>query len=201
MYQQINLYQPVFRQQRKIFSAKILLQILVAVTLLMFGIYANALWTVASLDQTATSIEQQYQQLRTQLGNIEIIEQSSTEPLQADEIVQLQQKILQQQSLLDSIGQLFVKSATGFSDFFETLARQTRPGLWLSGVRLSEDGETELQGTTLDPQLIPDYLQQMPDLPRFRSLKQGSVHMVRNEQAKAEIKFVLRSKSMEEMRP
>jgi len=199
MHQQINLYQPVFRQQRKVFSARTLLQILVAVTVLLLGAYAHARWTLAALHHTATSIEQQYQQLEVQLANLEIINQSSAPGALENEIARLERSILDQQSILDSIGLLSIRSAAGFGDFFETLARQTQPGLWLTGIRLAQDGETELRGTTLDPELVPDYLQRMPDWPRFRSLQQGSVHLVRHEAEKPEIEFVLRSKGLEEL--
>ena len=199
MYQQINMYQPVFRQPRKIFSARTLMLILVAVTVLLLAIYAHARWKLAALNLTATSIEQQYQQLGTQLGNLEIINQSSAPDLLATEITRLRDNIADKQLKLDSIDQLPVKSAAGFSDFFESLARQTQSGLWLTAIRLTQDGETEIRGITLDPKLVPNYLQQMPNRPRFRSLQQGSVHLVRHDPKNSEIEFILRSKDMEEL--
>lgn len=199
MYQQINLYQPVFRQQHKIFSARTLLLALVTVAVLLLGIYAHARWALATLDHTATSIEQQYQQLDTQLGNLELINQSSNPGALENEIAQLQHNITEQQTLLDSFGQLSITPAAGFGEFFETLARQTLPGIWLTGIRLTQDGETELRGTTLDPELVPGYLQLLPDQSRFKSLQQGSVHMVRHDPDKAEIEFVLRSTNIKEL--
>ena len=199
MYQQINMYQPVFRQPRKIFSARTLMLILVAVTVLLLAIYVHARWKLAALNLTATSIEQQYQQLGTQLGNLEIINQSSAPDLLATEITRLRDNIADKQLKLDSIDQLPVKSAAGFSDFFESLARQTQSGLWLTAIRLTQDGETEIQGITLDPKLVPNYLQQMQNRPRFRSLQQGSVHLVRHDPENNEIEFILRSKDMEEL--
>jgi cell division protein FtsL len=198
MYQQINLYQPVFRQQRKVFSARTLLLMLAAATVLLLGIYAHARWTLAALNHTATSIEQQYRQMETQLGNLEIINQSADSGALDNEIERLQHSIAEQQSLLDSFDQLAIRSAAGFGDFFDTLARQTLPGLWLTGVRLTLDGETELRGTTLDPKLVPGYLQLLPDQPRFRSLQQGSLHLVRHEAENSDIEFRIRSKDPEE---
>lgn len=199
MYQQINLYQPVFRQQHKIFSARTLLLALVTVAVLLLGLYTHARWALATLDHTAASIEQQYRQLETQLGNLELINQTSPSGVLENEITRLQHRITEQQMILDSFGQLSITPAAGFGDFFETLARQSLPGIWLTGIRLAQDGETELRGTTLDPELVPDYLQLLPDQPRFRSLQQGSVHMVRPAPEKAEIEFVLRSTNIKEL--
>lgn len=199
MYQQINLYQPVFRQQRKIFSAQMLLQVLVAVTLLLLAVYAHARWTLVSLNNTVASVEKQYRQLETQLGNLELTRHSSVPGGLESELARLRHSITEKQSLLDSIGHLTLYSDSGFGDFFESLTRQTQSGLWITGIHLTREGDTEIRGTTVDPELVPGYLQQMPDLPRFLSLQQGSVHLVRHEQSNAEIEFVLRSKSLEEL--
>jgi cell division protein FtsL len=198
MYQQINLYQPVFRQQRKIFSARTLLLILVVVTVLLLALYVHARWTLAALNHTATSIEEQYRQMETQLGNLEIVNQSADSGALDSEIERLRHSINEQQSILDGFDKLAVRSAAGFGEFFDALARQTLPGLWLTGIRLTQDGETELRGITLDPKLVPDYLQLLPDQPRFRSLQQGSLHLVRHEPDDADIEFRIRSKGLEE---
>jgi len=198
MYQQINLYQPVFRQQRKIFSARTLLLILVVATVLLLALYARARWALVALNHTATSIEEQYRQMETRLGNLEIIHQSADTGALENEIDRLQHSIMEQQSILDNFEQLALKSATGFGNFFDLLSRQTLPGLWLTGVRLTQTGETELRGIALDPKLVPDYLQLMPDQPRFRSLQQGSLHLVRHEADNSDIEFSIRSKDPEE---
>ena len=78
-------------------------------------------------------------------------------------------------------------------EFFHALTRQTQPGLWLTGVQLKHDGKTEVRGITLNPTLVPRYLQTLPDQPRFRSLQQGSVHLARRNAADEEINFILRS--------
>jgi len=191
MYQQINLYQPVFRQQQKIFSAVTLLQILAAVIMLLLGIYGHARWQLAGLERTASVLELQYQQLEVRLGTLEGAAPSPAHVSQEAEIAQLQRTILERQELLGRFDQLSVGSSPAFGQFFEALARQLLPGLWLTGVRLTQDGETELRGATLNPKLVPRYLQQLPNQPRFRSLSQGFVHLARPAPDSAEIEFVL----------
>jgi Tfp pilus assembly protein PilN len=193
MYQQINLYQPVFRRQIKIFSAATLLQILAAVTVLLLGIHAYAQWTLSDLQQVSSSLEQQHQQLEAQLGMLGDSHQSPDTTVLDAEISRLQNTITKRRDLLGSVDRLTIKTSPGFSQFFEALTRNLLPGLWLTSIRLVEDGETELRGTTLHPQLVPRYLQQMHDQPRFNSLATGSVHLVRRAPGKSEVDFVLRS--------
>jgi len=192
-YQQVNLYQPVFRQPQKIFSAVTLLQILAAVTLLLLGIYVHAQTKLAGLQRTATALGQQYQQLETQLTVLETVKQPVADETVEAEIGALQDTILEHQALLAKIEQLAIRPNPGFGAFLEVLARHTLPGLWLTGIELREGGDVELRGTARDPQLVPRYLQQLPDEPRFKALRQGSVNIVRRESGKPEIDFVLDS--------
>ncbi|MBT8121927.1 MAG: hypothetical protein KJO10_05300 [Gammaproteobacteria bacterium] len=192
MYQQINLYQPVFRRQRKVFSAATLLQITGVAAVVLLGFYAHARWTLNSLDTTESSLSTQYQQLESQLGILERGEGNGNLDVE-DEVNRLQQSITQRQVLLASFARLDIRESTPFSEFFETLARRALPGLWLTGISLDEDGETELRGSTMNPTLVPHYLQTMPDQPRFTALHQGSVHLSRVDPDKSGIDFVLSS--------
>ena len=198
MYQQINLYQPVFRRQRKVFSAVTLLQIGAISGVLLLGFYVHAQWTMNGLESTVASLSTQYQQLEARLG---ILENAGSEDGfdVAGEIERLQRALHERQALLDSFSRLEFRKSTAFSEFFETLARQTLPGLWLTGISLTEDGETELRGSTLNPTLVPRYLQEMPDQPRFIPLHQGSVHLTRADPEKPAVTFKLSSNAGEEL--
>ncbi len=190
MYQQINLYQPVFRRQRKVFSAVTLLQISGVVAVLLLGFYLHARWTLHSLDTTVASLSTQYQQLENQLG---YLEQDSAGLDVGAEVEQLQQTLDQREALLENFARLDLRDSTAFSEFLETLARRTQPGLWLTGINLTEEGDTELRGSTLDPTLVPRYLQAMPDQPRFIALHQGSVHLTRTDPEITAVDFTLSS--------
>ena len=194
MYQQINLYQPVFRRQRKVFSAVTLLQIIGVVAMLLLGFYLHARWTLHSLDTTVASLSTQYQQLENQLG---YLEKDSTGLDAGAEVEKLQQTLDQREALLENFARLDFRDSTAFSEFLETLARRTQPGLWLTGINLTEDGDTELRGSTLDPTLVPRYLQAMPDQPRFIALHQGSVHLTRTDPEITAVDFTLSSDSDE----
>lgn len=198
MYQQINLYQPVFRRQRKVFSAVTLLQIIVVAAVLLSGFYVHARWTLGGLDSTAISMSSQYHQLEARLGILENTGASATTSVQ-DEIERLQQTIDERQALLDSISRLTIRDSHGFAKFFETLATRTLPGLWLTGIMLAEEGETEIRGSTLNPKLVPRYLQGMPEQPRFNALHHGSLHLERDDPDRPDVSFVLSSNTAGEL--
>jgi hypothetical protein len=147
----------------------------------------------SGLQRTATALGQQYQQLETQLTVLETVKQPVADETVEAEIGALQDTILEHQALLAKIEQLAIRPNPGFGAFLEVLARHTLPGLWLTGIELREGGDVELRGTARDPQLVPRYLQQLPDEPRFKALRQGSVNIVRRESGKPEIDFVLDS--------
>lgn len=200
-YQQINLYQPVFRQTHKIFSTITLLQILAGITVLLLGLYIHAQIKLGSLQRTASALGEQHRQLDTRLTALQATEHAAPDDALATEIRALEDTALEYRELLGKIEQLAIRPNPGFGDVLESLARHTLPGLWLTGLELRENGELELRGSARDPQLVPRYLQQLPDEPRFRALRLGSVNIVRREPGKPEIDFVLDSAGSEWGRP
>ena len=59
MHQQINLYQPVFRKQQKVFSALTLLQICAAVLVLLLLIAGHTRWTLNGMQGTEEALQAQ----------------------------------------------------------------------------------------------------------------------------------------------
>jgi Tfp pilus assembly protein PilN len=192
MYQQINLYQPVFRRQRKVLSALTLLQVLVVAAVVLLVFFLQARWTLGGLDSTAVSLSNQYQQLEARLGILENTGDLARASVKS-EAERLQSTIDERRTLLERFSRLTIRDSNGFAEFFETLARRSIPGLWLTGIVLTEEGETEIRGSTLDPTLVPRYLQDMPEEPRFIALHQGSVHLSRDDPSNPHVNFVLKS--------
>jgi len=70
MHQQINLFQPLFRKQQKVFSATTLVQIVGAVTVLLLIFLGHARWTLANMEATANNMQKQYIQLQRQVSRL-----------------------------------------------------------------------------------------------------------------------------------
>lgn len=198
MYQQINLYQPVFRQQHKIFSAVTMLKILAVVMLLLTAILVHSHWSLVRLQHTSASLENQYRQLDNRLNGMVSAAETASTASRSDDIVALQNTIALRHTLLEVFDRLSIRTRPGFGNFFEMLARNSLPGVWLTGVSLQQTGETEIRGMALDPKLVPHYLQQLPPSPRIRALNAGSVHLARADPKQPEIEFTVRSRETEE---
>ena len=197
MHQQVNLYQPVFRKQQKVFSAMTLAQMAGAVLLMLVLILGHARWTLADLEKSADSLQTQHDQLVAQVAELEeALRTPDTEALDAD-IERLRANIEQRKLLLVQFEQLLVQHKGGFARQFQALAEQNLRGLWLDGVSLNSAGQVEVRGTALDAKLVPLYLQQ---LAKRQTLANGSfetVSMTRADSSKPQIQFVLRNQKAE----
>ena len=191
MYQQINMYQPVFRRQAKIFSTATLLKIIAMVIVLMFALYSNAHSTMKGLQRISADLALNYIQLDARLGAVTSTAALSKNASISDEITTLQAQISDRNALLERVDDLFTNTTVGFGDVFETLAQTNLPGLWLTGVQLSQDGSIEISGTTLDPTLVPRYLQSIARQSPLSILNSGTVNLIREESNQSEINFVL----------
>ena len=191
MYQLVNLYQPVFRRQPKILSAATLLTIIALVIVCMFALYFNSHSTMQTLQRTSADLTLNYTQLDARLGAVTSIAAVSTNASISDEITTLQAQIDDRNALLERIDSLFMDANVGFGEVFETLAQTNLPGLWLTGVQLDQDGSIEISGTTLDPKLVPRYLQLITQQSPLTTLNSGTVNLVREDSNLPEVNFVL----------
>ena len=71
IYQQVNLYQPIFRRQRQIFSAVTMLQSTAAVVIALMTIYFYGLWQVGLLEDQALQLEGRERAYSAQLARLD----------------------------------------------------------------------------------------------------------------------------------
>lgn len=193
MHQQINLFQPVFRKQQKVFSAATLAQIAGAVAVLLLLLLGHASWTLANMEATADNMQQQYDHLQQQIGVLEeTLRTPDTEALD-NEIEQLQTHIEERSELLARFDDLAIENQSGFHTHFRTLAEQHINGLWLEGVSVDGKANIEIRGSTLDARLVPAYLQRLANQPELSDTPFETVQLARPDTQQPEIGFVLRN--------
>jgi len=161
-YQQINLYQPIFRRQRQIFSAVTMLQATGVVAIALITIYAYAVWQVRGLEREALQLEGREKAYSTQLARLDP-ESSTAQRREAEqELERLTATLLTQQRLIDVLEDKPLGSTDGFSNVLAALARQRARGLWLTDVTINRvSNAIELLGESVDPNLLPAYLLQL----------------------------------------
>ena len=156
MSQQINLYSPIFRKEKKRFSAVAMLE---ASGLLLAGvviIYAFLFWQVNSLRADVKRVETQTTSTAKRLGDI------SQRFSVGDEISQLETEIAAREQVAGLLKQGNFANTKGYSDLFIALARQHVPGIWLTTFNIVGAGEKiTLKGRSNTPELVPQYMQKL----------------------------------------
>ena len=193
MNQQINLYQPIFRKQVKVFSATTILQIAGIFMLALLLIYIYSLWQATLLDRQITQLQAALQSGTARLAQLESTLPSHTiDPaLQAALKAAVAQHDLMQLTVV-ALSQRSYGITAGFSSQLVGLARQHVNGLWLTAVRLSKGGaDFDLSGKTVDPRLVPEYVQRLSAVPVFKGTEFGLLRIERPEKNDRALSFRL----------
>ena len=183
MSQQINLYQPIFRRQRKVFSAATLAQIVAIVALGLGAIYGYSRWTVSRLSGDVAVLEAQQAQAQAQFEKLsrEVAATRDDQGLKS-ELTRAEADLKARQQLLVWLGENEQERQLGFSAHIKGLARQHRGDLWLDGIALNQGGRiVTLQGGSDDPAAVVRYLRRLGQEPAFAGLEFHTVSIARPE--------------------
>lgn len=167
MTQQINLFNPIFRKQKKYFSSVAMAQALgiicVACALLVVdaSIRMRALTKqAAATDALLAAKQQRLTEVRVQFAPRQ---KSATI---AAEIVAAQQELSMLQNATAMVQRGGFGDTTGFSPYFRAFARQSIDGLWLTELRIaSGGGAIGIQGNALQAPLVPRYMARLAQEP------------------------------------
>src|SRR5262245_35547019 len=140
MAQQINLYNPIFLQQKKHFSAVTMLQ---ALGLLLAGIlafYGYARYETAKLTRLADDSRKQLQSQSEQVTRLarEFSPQGRSKALEED-VARASLQLKQREDLMGMLRTGALGNTDGFARYLGALARQTLPGVWVTGFSVSGD--------------------------------------------------------------
>lgn len=160
MSQQINLFNPLFLKQEKIFTAVAMAQALAVLAAGTVLVSYMASSSVASLKKRAVDGEQRVARLQAGL------EKATTELAPRQKDAQLDTRIEQADARLKSLKEVShmleggeLGNTSGYSGYFKAFARQNMHGLWLTGVSIEGAGnEVGVRGRALDATLVPAYI-------------------------------------------
>jgi Tfp pilus assembly protein PilN len=164
LFQQVNLYQPIFRRQRHIFSATTMLQGVAVVAVALMTIYAYGAWQVAMLEAQAAELMSREDAYSGQLARLDSSDGGSRRQEIDAALEDLSATLLAQQHLMAVLEEQPLGDTGGFSAALAALARRHSPGLWLTELRIrGGTGSIQVAGRTTDPGLIPAYLLSLSD--------------------------------------
>jgi Tfp pilus assembly protein PilN len=162
MSRQINLFNPLFLKQEKVFSAATLMQgfliiVLGSLVLSTYAIYnAGEIQKIANLtDLKLQTTENQIKQLRAQHR---VKEKNPALEMQ----VQTQEQVLAaKQEVIQLLTDNDFGDTHGFSAYLTAFARQIPDGVWLTGFHIATTqahAEFSLQGRTLQGESVPQFV-------------------------------------------
>ncbi|MEX2500524.1 MAG: PilN domain-containing protein [Wenzhouxiangellaceae bacterium] len=169
MNQQINLYQPMFRRQQVVFSARTTLILAVG-----FLVLLAAWWWLLDrqVDSLAIELERQQtleQQLAERLTRLNReMGERQPDPALVDEVEHLRQRARELEASRQLVLQRIPTRPVEVSERLAALGRKHPPGLWLTGIEIADNGrEISLQGRVLNSPLLPEFLDGLGDEPVF----------------------------------
>lgn len=163
MSQQINLFNPIFLKQKKFFSALALVQIF---ALVLFGAVLLALYATYQAAELKRNAEVVTAQLRIAEAQVTRVRAEAVAPVRdkalEEKLARLEAEIKSRQQIVDILQRSDFGNTKGYSAYLVAFARQIPAGLWLTGFDINAGGnEIGLQGRTLKPELVPQYVHQL----------------------------------------
>jgi hypothetical protein len=160
MSQQINLFNPQFQPQKKIFSVNAMAAALGVLVLGLAAAGVAAKMRVTGLQAEVARGDDNVQkaQNRLQEATVEFAPRTKDSRLEA-ELAEAQGERDALHRVADIIQRGDLGNTQGYAEYFRALARQSVAGLWLTGVSIAGAGmDIGVRGRALDPALVPGYL-------------------------------------------
>lgn len=192
MQQQINLYQPVFRREAKVFSARALAQVMVLALVLIVAGFALLQLQLGRHSAARDLLAGQYSTLNSQLEALERRADAGELAALDARIRELETRLADGAEELAGLETQLLEHDAGFAAQLEALAQHPQTGLWLTAIRV-QDGGLELEGITLDPERLPIYLAELNGDPTLARWALTTVQLEREAEQSAQLHFVLRS--------
>ena len=178
---QINLYHVRFRRQRELLTlANVLVLSVVLATLAgAGGGWAWQQQRVRVAEADAATAQAKALREKVQAVTAAVTDRKPNIQLQAD-ITNAEALLLRRVEIVQLLESGSVGSTSGFADHLRGFARQTRPGLWLTGFSIASDGGAmEIRGRMMNPDALPDYIRRLGTEKSFRGLSFATLNLSR----------------------
>ncbi len=161
--QQVNLYQPVLRKEKRAFSALAILQVALLISLALGVIYSLDVRQIRILKgELAKHKNQETERLaRLEMLTKQFPPRRKSRQLER-KIERLETQKKQKTRVIDLFADQKQGNTSGFSVYLAGLARQRIPDLWLEGFRIrGGGGQLLIDGSALEAAQVPRYLRRL----------------------------------------
>lgn len=183
MSQNINLFSPAFRKPRQLLTLALVVQCLgvMLAVLLSYHFYLQKQVSGAAAELAAAQ-----KLLNTQLGFVEKLKPKRAPPVseaQLDtEIRQLEARLKLAVESIEALKSGALGNRQGFAEYLQAFSRQSVNGLWLTAFDIGGGGDLSMRGRTLNPELLPDYIQRLNHEPVLAGRKIAHLEITRPAQ-------------------
>lgn len=163
MSQQINLFNPIFKQQKKYFSAVTMAQALGMVLLGSVLMIAYATYRSSMLGAEAVAANQQLKTAEDQFAQVSVaFPPREKSKILEQQVQKMEAELAAVQKITGSLQTGALGNTDGYAEYLRAFARQIVDGIWLTGLRIYGNGtEVGLEGKALRPELVPAYINRL----------------------------------------
>lgn len=181
--QQVNLFQPIFRKERKLLSFKVLVQACAAVFVVLAMLFGWSLQQTQQMKAELVQLKQQQSQFSTQLMEVSArLASMKTDTAPQLALASLEQELAARQKVVEALQRVKDSYTKGVSAYLESFSRQAPKGVWLTGFTVQAGGEgLVIRGSSLQPALVPTFLQQLSSEDALRGTEFGLLQIQRED--------------------
>lgn len=195
MMQQVNLYQPIFRKRKVVFSAATMLQVGIVFLLILSSLYAYQNAKIKPYIKRLAIMETELSQLTTQVTALEASKKNmGKSQLLINEIEKLSNELEQRKKISNILSSREFGNSSGFSSYLESFAKGHVEGTWLTDVNIHQGGAVlGLKGKTLSSELVPVYIQKLAQEKNLNGSSFNMMELTRfeKEEGESEISFLI----------
>jgi hypothetical protein len=199
MNQQINLFQPIFRKERKVLSFAALVQFSGIMLAALAALYGYGIWSNSRLTIDISGLKKQHDERIKMLERVsrEAANRSGGDEVEK-EVQRLEAELSAERYIVSLLGKDKLDKSLGFSEYLEIFSRRVVQGMWISKFSVFDGGKHMLiKGGALSAELLPLFLQGLSKEPSLTGMEFTVLQMARDESKQAWIEFVLSSKELE----
>jgi hypothetical protein len=163
MSQQINLYSPLFRKQKKVFSGVAMAQ---ATTLVVVGVLAFYAYVSLQTSLLEIRVVDSGQRVRAEIERLKVYSTTESPEVRAKALAEQKKKLeaalAERTRTVQALAESGLGRSDGYSASLRALARLSMQGVWLTRVQFAEkEGEVALVGLATHPELVAAYLERL----------------------------------------
>jgi len=181
--QQVNLFQPIFRKERKLLSFRVLLQTCAAVLLVLVMMYGWSMQQTQQMEADLAQLKKQQAQVSSRLIEVSArLASMKTDTAPQLALADLEQELVARQKVITALTRVKESYTQGVSNYLESFSRQAPKGVWLTGFTVQAGGEgLVIRGSSLESALVPAFLERLSSESALQGTKFGLLQIKREE--------------------